>query len=148
MSLWTKIYKYIFKTLLSVIWMYIQKWDCWIIVIKFLIFWGTTLSFFIVGAPFYNRQCRRVPGSPHSHQQLFSSSSSSTHPSSFPFTSPSLSSSFFFSFGYEVVSHYVLICLFLMISEHRFMCFISPVFGETSVQFFCTFFNQVVSFEF
>ena len=53
MLLGTWMYKYLFKSLLLVIWEYPQKWNCWIMVILCLIFLGNTTPFSTTIGPFY-----------------------------------------------------------------------------------------------
>ena len=52
-----------------------QKWNCWITIVLFSLFWGNSTLFPLVAAPIYiptNSVHTRFPFSPYPHQNLFS----------------------------------------------------------------------------
>lgn len=97
------------------------------VVALFFIFWGSSLLFFIVAAPFYNPTSMHK-GSPYPHQHLlFLVIFLNGYPN-----------------GVRRCLIVVLICFSPMMNdvEHHFICSLA-IFGERSVQILCPFFNWV-----
>ena len=113
MPLWTWVYKYLFKTVLSILWgIYPQVELLDHMVTLFSILWGTAILFSIVTAPFYN---------PTKSAQVFQ-------------VLHILGNTYFLSFFTVAILMcvrwyltVVLICIFLMLNdvEHLFMCFLA-----------------------